>query len=414
MGSAPLEPNQNDTRHSDEVMRISVEKALYGFRLVVAASFGAASLLGAQDTRTVVEPKFPAACATVSAELTPVADTTLADSDERKLDSQRIQQALDRCERGKALVLKANGVKRAFVIGPITLKAGVTLIVDTNAIVFASRAPRQYDLEPGRCGTVDEKGHACRALITVERATGAAVMGPGAIDGRGWAKLLDKDVSWWDLAQDAKVRNLSQSCPRILQINRSNDFTLYKITLKNSPNFHVVYDRGNGFTAWGVVINTADKRARNTDGIDPASATNVTITRSFINTGDDDVAIKAGSTGPSSNITISHNHFYRGHGVSIGSETDGGAHAIRVLDLSIDGADNGLRIKSNASRGGLVQDVEYTDVCLRRVKHPIEMDTHYSASEETEGTKIPEFRDIRLQNIRVEQGGQVILEGYDN
>ena len=127
-----------------------------------------------------------------------------------------------------------------------------------------------------------------------------------------------------------------------MQINRSDDFTLYKITLKNSPNFHVVYDRGNGFTAWGVVINTADKRARNTDGIDPASATNVTITRSYINTGDDDVAIKAGSTGPSSNITISHNHFYRGHGVSIGSETDGGAHAIRVFDLSIDGADNGL------------------------------------------------------------------------
>ena len=110
-----------------------------------------------------------------------------------------------------------------------------------------------------------------------------------------------------------------------MQLNRSDDFTLYKITLKNSPNFHVVYDRGNGFTAWGVVINTPDKRARNTDGIDPASATNVTITHSFINTGDDDVAIKAGNTGASSNITISHNHFYRGHGVSIGSETDGGA-----------------------------------------------------------------------------------------
>ena len=238
-------------------------------------------------------------------------------------------------------------------------------------------------------------------------------MGPGTIDGRGWAKLLGKDVSWWDLAQDAKVRNLSQSCPRLMQINRSDDFTLYKITLKNSPNFHVVYDRGNGFTAWGVVINTADKRARNTDGIDPASATNVTITHSYINTGDDDVAIKAGNTGPSSNITISHNHFYRGHGVSIGSETDGGAHAIRVFDLSIDGADNGLRIKSNASRGGLVHDIEYRDVCIRNTKNVIEMDTHYSASAQTTGNLIPEFRDIRLKGVRVVDGGNVILDGYD-
>ena len=48
----------------------------------------------------------------------------------------------------------------------------------------------------------------------------------------------------------------------------------------------------------GRRINTPIKRARNTDGIDPASATNVTITQSYINTGDDDVAIKAGNTGP--------------------------------------------------------------------------------------------------------------------
>lgn len=38
--------------------------------------------------------------------------------------------------------------------------------------------------------------------------------------------------------------------------------------------------------------------------------------------------------------------------MSIGSETEGGASAIRVTDLSIDGADNGIRIKSSPSRGG--------------------------------------------------------------
>src|SRR5213075_1676034 len=65
------------------------------------------------------------------------------------------------------------------------------------------------------------------------------------------------------------------------------------------------------------------------------------ITHSFIKTGDDNVAIKAGNRGPASNITVSHNHWYRGHGVSIGSETNGGARAIRVFDLSVDGADNG-------------------------------------------------------------------------
>src|SRR4029079_44229 len=136
-------------------------------------------------------------------------------------------------------------------------------------------------------------------------------------------------------------------------------------------------------------------------------------TRSYINTGDDDIAIKEGSTGPSSNITISHNHFYRGHGVSIGSGTDGGGSAIRVFDLSIEGADNGLRIKSNASRGGLVHDIEYRDVCIRNTKNVIEMDTHYSASPKTTGDLIPQFRDIRLKDVRVSGSGKVILDGYD-
>ena len=382
-------------------------------RRFLLSLFVVGSPLLAQDTRTVVEPKFPAACTTLSADLIPDADTTLFAADEAKYDTQRIQKALDGCAPGRAVFLKASGNRRAFLSGPLMIKAGVTLVVDTNATVFASRNPRDYDTDqPGRCGTVDARGRGCKALITTDRATGAAVMGPGTIDGRGWAKLIGRDSSWWDLAQAARAGG-SQNCPRLIQINRSDDFTLYKLTLKNSPNFHVVYDRGNGFTAWGVVINTQDKWARNTDGIDPASAKNVTITRSYINTGDDNIAIKAGSTGASTNITISHNHFYRGHGVSIGSETDGGASAIRVFDLSIEGADNGLRIKSNASRGGLVRDVEYKDVCIRSSKNVIEMDAFYTASPQTTGTLIPEFRDIRLKGVRVLDAGNVILQGYD-
>lgn len=372
----------------------------------------AASTVLAQDTRTVIEPRRPAVCATLEAELAPIADTTLAGADERKLDTRRIQQAMDSCAPGRAVVLRSNGAKRAFLVGPVILPKGVTLVVDTNVVLFGSRDPREYDID-GRCGTVDRKGHGCKPLISAENADGVGIMGPGTIDGRGWAKLLGRDSSWWDLAQEAKVRNASQSCPRLIQFTKSNSVTLYDVRLKNSPNFHVVFDRGSGFTAWGVRIDTRDPRARNTDGIDPASATNVTVTRSYINTGDDNVAIKAGKF-PSSHITISHNHFYRGHGVSIGSETDGGASAIRVFDLSIDGADNGIRIKSNASRGGLVHDVEYRDVCIRRTKHPIEMDTHYSASPETTGHLIPEYRDIRLRDVRVLDGGNVILDGYDS
>jgi hypothetical protein len=155
-------------------------------------------------------------------------------------------------------------------------------------------------------------------MINGAGVSGAGVMGDGVIDGRGWAKMIGKNASWWEIAEEAR-KGGNQNCPRILVLNRCDNFTLYRIALKNSGNFHVSYSGGNGFTAWGVIIDTP-KNARNTDGIDPGSSTNVTITRCYIKTGDDNVAIKAG--GKCSHMTISHNHFYTGHGMSIGSETN--------------------------------------------------------------------------------------------
>jgi polygalacturonase len=373
-----------------------------------------AARLPAQDSRRVTEPTVPAACTVLPALLSTVGDTTIAEADETRPDTKRMQDAIDRCSKGSAVVLRGDGTRRAFLSGPLELRDGVTLQIDSGAILFASRNPRDYDVTPHSCGVVSEKGHGCRALINGDRLAGAAVIGPGTIDGRGWAPLAGSGVSWWELAEQARVSyRLSQNCPRLIVITRSSNFTLYNIRLKNSPNFHVVFDRGDGFTAWGVLIDTP-KHARNTDGIDPMSSTNVTITHSSISTGDDNLAIKAGSTGPSMHLSIEHNHFYSGHGMSIGSETNGGVSAIRVSDLSIDGADNGLRIKSNSAKGGLVHDVEYRDVCIRDTKNPIYMDTHYSASAQTTGSLVPVFRDIRFKDVRLLGGGKITLDGYDS
>jgi polygalacturonase len=326
-------------------------------------------------------------------------------------DTLRIQDALDHCQAGHAVELKPDGASHSFLSGPVQLRAGVTLLVDANATLYGSRNPRDYDITAGSCGVVNQAGHGCKPLIAANRVAHAGVMGDGVIDGRGNSKLTGQDVSWWDLAQEAKVKNLNQSCPRIMILAGADDFTLYRITLKNSPNFHVSYSGGNGFTAWGVIIDTP-KTGRNTDGIDPGNSTNVTITHCFIHAGDDNVAIKAGHGAPTTHMTISHNHFYTGHGISIGSETDGGASAIRVSDLSIDGADNGIRIKSNSSRGGLVHDIVYEDICIRDAKNPILMDSNYSYSGPARD-KFPEFTDIILRSVRILNGGKITLDGFD-
>jgi polygalacturonase len=379
--------------------------------LVVSAMVSCCGTQGyPQDARNVTEPRIPQSCATLTASLHS-SEGKLASSDESRLDTERIQAALDSCAPGKAVELKSGSDRDSFVSGALQLRAGVTLLVDASVILFASRNPRDYDTRVGACGVISTAGGGCRPLIGGTRVEGAGVMGDGIIDGRGGETMLGSSATWWQLADQARTGG-TQNNPHLLVLSGCDNFTLYRITLRNSPNFHVAYNGGNGFTVWGVKIYSP-KNARNTDGIDPGNSSNVTIAYSWIDTGDDNVAIKAGAGLPTAHMTIAHNHFYSGHGMSIGSETNGGVSAIRVLDLSIDGADNGIRIKSNSTRGGLVHDVVYEDVCIRDTKNPIYMDTHYTATVGPQQGLVPVFEDITLRNVRISGEGKLTVDGFN-
>ncbi len=366
------------------------------------------SACAAQDRRVVTEPHIPHACITLHAALA-LANGRLKGGDESKLDTARIQRALDGCPHGFAVELAPKAARSGFLIGPIRIPAGVTLLVDRDVTLMASRDSRLYDQRPGSCGVVNEEPPGCKAIITLAHAPHAAIMGDGTIDGRGEEKLLHGDASWWELAEQARAGG-RQQVPRLIEADESDDFTVYRITLRNSPNFHIMFRDGHGFTAWNLKIDTPST-ARNTDGVDPASATDITVTHSFIRTGDDNVAIKGGEGGVGY-MTVSDNHFFSGHGMSVGSETFGGVHDILVQALSLDGSDNGIRIKSNSSRGGLVERVTYRDVCMRDVKWPIVLDTHYD-NPGPQSNRYPVYRDIRLGDVRVFGGGHISLQGLD-
>jgi len=364
----------------------------------------------AQDSRHVVEPTTPPVCVTLKATHASV-DGHFSDADEQRLDTAAIQRALDACPAGQAVELARDGANNAFLAGPLRLKSHQSLQIARDVTLYASRNPRDYDTAPNACGVISPSGKGCQPLIALDRAESATILGPGAIDGRGWAKMLGSRESWWELAERAR-KGGSQNCPRLVVADRSRDFTLYNIVLRNSPNFHVVVSRTQGFTAWGVILDTPARGARNTDGIDPSSSSDVSILYSWIRTGDDNVAIKAGGNGAVRNVTIAHNHFYAGHGMSIGSETNGGVSHVLVDDLTIDGADNGLRIKSNTSKGGVVEDITYRNVCMRNVRQPIFIDPLYFGDEQ-KGDKSPTFRNIVFRGVRSLTPGFVRLMGID-
>ena len=99
---------------------------------VVILSFAGVSALHAQDMRHVEEPHIPAACVVLHARLA-ATHGVLPTGAERDLDTDRIQQAMDRCTAGRAVVLQPEGNKQTFLSGPLTLRSGVTLVIDADA-----------------------------------------------------------------------------------------------------------------------------------------------------------------------------------------------------------------------------------------------------------------------------------------
>jgi Glycosyl hydrolases family 28/Bacterial Ig-like domain (group 3) len=370
----------------------------------------------AQDTRTVNEPTFPASCSTLQAQLAivngePASETTF--------DTTRLQAALNGCASGQAVELQTSGTNNAFLIQPITIPTGVTLLVDGGVTVFASRNPVDYQIAGKEtCGTVGSAGNGCNPLFNIANnatSSGAGIMGYGVIDGRGEDKLLVNGTasanSWWDIAAQAQAANGAQNNFVLLAASKASNFTLYKITLKNSAMFHVTWKNATGLTVWGAKI-IAPFSARNSDGIDPQGS-NITITNSSISDGDDNVAVSASSA--SSNITISNDNTYSGHGISVGSFTQGGLTNMLVTNINQAGTaadSNGiaLRLKTALDRGGLLQNITYQNICMQNHRSLIVITPLYNTNS---GTLIPQFKNITFQNVHGLTNGVMSIAGYD-
>lgn len=241
----------------------------------------------------------------------------------------------------------------------------------------------------------------CRALINGDNLVNSAVVGDGSLDSRAYAELVTTDalypimkvdltcsntyaayantdpalrqapdgtpcdnggtivnrkasarnMTWWDLAylgnmvENGRTGAGAQSCFRMMVFNYVKNLTLYRITMNNSANFHMVPLGIDGLTVWGVKLQTPSLAAyanpagnqnplytgdkfnkdnvKNTDAFDPGSASsaksvnltiasaatstdkisfdgflkNVVFAYNHVSTGDDDIVLK-GSNNP--------------------------------------------------------------------------------------------------------------------
>jgi polygalacturonase len=254
-----------------------------------------------------------------------------------------------------------------YFTGPIDLCSRLNLHLEAGARLRFSQGVSDYRLEDGKF----------RPMVRAQDAHDIFVSGAGVLDGQG--------KPWWVVERKAKnaarARGLPDAeigRPLLVNFDRCQRVRLEGITLTNSPKFHFVPSRCEDVTVEGITIQ-APADSPNTDGIDPSVSRRVLIAHCRIDTGDDCIAVKAGMKGfgPAEDILITDCTFLHGHGCSIGSDTDSGVRRMTVRRCSFVGTDAGVRLKSRRGRGGLVEDIVYTDLTMRNVGQAVVISSYY-------------------------------------
>jgi len=329
------------------------------------------------DSRSITQPTYPAVCQVIQAQF----NTSQRSSPPASDDTSRLQAALTACKNtGESVELTPSGTNNAFYSGELTVD-GEGLVIDEGVTLEGNNS---YSSQS--------------ELLKIE-GTNSSLMGPGIIDGRG---------------------DIITGSPRLVQTETANNFIAYNVTLQQAAHPNLYVQGGNGVTVWGVTILTPPNKA-NADGIDVDSITNVTVTNSTIEAGDDGVAIKTNESA-ASNITVSNNRLYGTHGLSIGSQTFDGVTNILfsnnyVYGNGLDGIAstdaNAINIKTDQVCGGLVQQVTYQNTCITAAKHLMVINAYYGSCSGTAGT--PQFQNIVVNGVYSTasvSGAYELFEGY--
>jgi polygalacturonase len=250
-----------------------------------------------------------------------------------------------------------------YLSGPLTLANNINLQLDSGAILRMLPFG-QYPVTWFTNGGTNVYFTA-NNFISGTSLTNIEISGSGAIDGQG--------QPWWPWANTNNAVR-----PIMIRLSGCNRELIQNVTLSNSPMFHIsISGKAGNTTVQGVIIrapsSSANPPSHNTDACD-VSGTNILVQNCDISVGDDDFTCGGGT----SDVLITNNTYGNGHGISIGSYTSPGVSNITVINCTINGADNGIRIKSDNNRGGLVQNISYCNIGMTNVHFPIQIYSYYN------------------------------------
>jgi unsaturated rhamnogalacturonyl hydrolase len=338
-------------------------------------------------------------------------------------NTEAIRKAIEACNRaGGGRVVVPAGV---FMTGAIHLKSNVNLHVSEGATLRFSTDPAKYLPAVFTRWEGTELMNYSPFIYAFEQQN-IAVTGKGTLDGGA------SDENWWKWARrqgsqpapaSADVRRLREMGntgvpvsqrvfgqghylrPPFIEPYRSRNILIEGVTIINSPFWEVHPVLSRNVTVRGLNIKS---HGPNNDGCDPESSKDVLIEDCVFDTGDDCIAIKSGRDDDgrrvgvaSENIIIRNCTMKDGHGgVVIGSEISGDCRNVFVEDCKMDSPnlDRALRFKSNAIRGGVLENVFMRNVEVGRVAEAVlTIDLLYDTGDK--GPYKPVVRNVQIENV---------------
>jgi polygalacturonase len=300
-----------------------------------------------------------------------------AKGDGRTLDTIAIQKALDECGTSGAGIVRFPA--GTYLSKPVFLHSRTTLQLEDGAVLQATDERADF-LNP-------TKTNSFIAFLNGTNLHNVAIIGPGAIDGAG--------TRWWGPAEAARRRTPGYVLPRprMISLMQCDKVRVQDVVLRNSALTHLELKLCEDVVISNVSVRTP-LGAANTDAIDPINCKNVLITRCRIDTGDDNISVKSEGAVPgrafaSEDITVTDCLFLHGHGMSIGAATVGGVRNVTVRNCRFENTENGIRVKSLRGRGGIVENVRFSDIIMSNVNPAITFTCYYMTN--SAGDPVPRF-----------------------
>ena len=352
--------------------------------------------------------------------------------------TEAIRQAIAACHAaGGGHVVVPDGV---FLTGAINLLSNVDLHLADNATLKFSTEPADYPLVFTRWEGTECMNYS--AFIYAFEQQNIAVTGHGTLDGSA------SDQNWWAWTRKGPNDSPSPATPgrarlglmgqqgipvaqrvmgrgsflrpNFVQPYRCRNVLIADVKIRNSPMWELNPVLCTNVIVRGVDINSLGP---NNDGCDPESCQDVLIENCSFQTGDDCIAIKSGRNADGKRVGVaSENLIIRGcimkdghGGVVIGSEISGDCRNVFVENCQMDSPhlERALRLKDNAARGGIIENIFMRKVSVGQVAEAI-LTVDFTYEEGANGPYQAVARYIFLEGVTSQSSPRIMyISGFD-